>query len=1350
MARFSTAGLRGRLLLLVLLAVVPASALTLYGGVEERRQAALDAQADTIRLTRLAAANHEKLVEGAQQLLVTLAHLPPVLQQDGAACHTLFRGLVGHYPHYTNFGVADGSGRVFCSALPHAQQINAADRNWYRRALHARDFAIGDYQRGPITGKEVLVLGYPVVSPGGKVRAVVFAALDMAKLNQVAAQARLPEGAVFLLIDSNGTILARSPNPERWVGRTVPEPALFKTILARGEGTAEVAGVDGVLRLWAFTPVHGGREAVMYVSIGLSKAAVLAPANRLLARHLTMLAIFGVMALAAAWWLGDLFVLRHVNALLGATSRLRAGDLSARTGLARGHDELGQLALAFDDMAATLEAHDAQRAQVEAALRDGEERYRDLVENANDVIYTHDLAGNFTSLNRAGEMTSGYSRDEALTMNIAQVIAPEHLDLAGQMIARKVGEGGPTTYPLDIVAKDGTRVPVEVSTRLIYKDGLPVGVQGVARDVTERKRAEQQLHLQASALEAAANAIMITDSEGIIIWANPAFTNLTGYTPEEALGQSPRLLKSGQHDPSFYQDLWSTVLAGHVWHNDLINRRKDGSLYTEEQTITPVRDDRGEISHFVAIKQDISERKRAEATRRALYQASLELQGARGLQERLDRFLRAAQTVLELDRVNVLLADPAGDWLQAVASTESNTALAEIRVPIGSEGGGIAQAYRTQQPVVWDGQAPVPAPLRLYPPYDQIAALRSRGFALVPLVVQGRAIGVLGADRKHSRRPLDSATLELLQLFAAQVAVVLENTRLYREAQERLGETETLLAVSHAVGSTLDLQEALRRGARELARALHADSAGAYLVSPDGQQLCPVAGYHLPKEILSYFQTTRIPLRWNRFVAEGCNSRRPIFSADCHRDPRWDEKTELFSPHATVMVPFFARDKLTGSLFAVWWDQPHTPASPELELAEGIGKQLALAVENVRLVADLQAKVEELQRAQAKLVETERLSAMGQMAAGVAHDFNNALATLLTQTELMRLRLQGDHIPKEELLQSLARQERAALDAAETVRRIRESTRPRGRELSSAVTLNDVVAQVVETTRPRWKDEAEAQGIAITATTELAAVPQVLGREAELREALTNLIFNAIDALPAGGTITVATRAVPASDGHQVVELSVTDTGIGMSEAVQQRLFEPFFTTKGARGTGLGLSMVQGIVRRHEGEIAIASVSGYGTTVTIYLPVAAAAAPAGPLPSAPPSLPRPVRVLVIDDVLPLAETVCQILRTLGHDAHAVASGREGLHLLERSRVDLVFTDLGMPEMSGWEVAQAIKSRWQELPVVLVTGWGDAVEPEALDGTGVDLVLAKPFTKVQLQAVLAQGWALTRAWRSSLR
>ena len=251
----------------------------------------------------------------------------------------------------------------------------------------------------------------------------------------------------------------------------------------------------------------------------------------------------------------------------------------------------------------------------EAALTD---RYRDLLENAIDMVYTRDLEGNFTSVNNTLVKVLGYTRAELLCMNVAQVIAPEHHDLFRQAVAKTKACEPSGDAELEVVTKYGARMAVEVRGRLLYEDGKVVGIQATARNVTERKQVEQQVLLQAAALRAAAIGIVITDLHGNILWVNPAFTALSGYSLEDVVGKNPRLLKSGKHDAEFYRTMWDTLLSGRVWRGEIVNRRKDGTFYDEELTITPVRQVSGEMTHFVAIGQDISARKQAEEARAQL------------------------------------------------------------------------------------------------------------------------------------------------------------------------------------------------------------------------------------------------------------------------------------------------------------------------------------------------------------------------------------------------------------------------------------------------------------------------------------------------------------------------------------------------------------------------------------------------------------------------------------------------------------------------------------------------------------------------------------------------------------
>jgi len=316
--------------------------------------------------------------------------------------------------------------------------------------------------------------------------------------------------------------------------------------------------------------------------------------------------------------LPDISGLDLLEALKGASPETEVVFITGFASLATAIQAINGAAYAYitkpfemDHLLAIL--HKAlEKQRLARAVRDSEERYRLIHENINDAIFLADLEGRLTFSNRRGEELAGYRQEEFVGRPLLSLLTPEGARLAQLRLGG--GDGRPVLpfFECEIIRKEGSRIWVEANVTNVVKDGRVVGRLGVVRDITERRQAEQQLHLQSTALESAANAILITDREGTIIWINSAFTGLTGYIAEEAIGQTPRILKSARQDASFYQDLWQTILSGQVWHGEIVNRRKDGSLYTEEQIITPVRDERGEISHFVAIKQDITERKRLQ------------------------------------------------------------------------------------------------------------------------------------------------------------------------------------------------------------------------------------------------------------------------------------------------------------------------------------------------------------------------------------------------------------------------------------------------------------------------------------------------------------------------------------------------------------------------------------------------------------------------------------------------------------------------------------------------------------------------------------------------------------------
>jgi CheY-like chemotaxis protein len=266
-------------------------------------------------------------------------------------------------------------------------------------------------------------------------------------------------------------------------------------------------------------------------------------------------------------------------------------------------------------------------------------------------------------------------------------------------------------------------------------------------------------------------------------------------------------------------------------------------------------------------------------------------------------------------------------------------------------------------------------------------------------------------------------------------------------------------------------------------------------------------------------------------------------------------------------------------------------------------------------------------------------------------------------------------------------------------------------------------------TRPRWRDEAQMRGVAIDVALDLGDVPRVAGDPSALREVVMNLLFNAIDALGRGGVIRISTWSADAW-----VYCAIVDNGTGMTEEVRRRAFEPFFTTKGPKGIGLGLSMAHGIVQSHRGELSLGPHEGGGTVATLRLPRTAPEA-LDPL-EAP--APAPLRVLVIDDERSVREALTDTLIDDGHTVVQAASGREGLACLAQgAAVDVVMTDLGMPEMTGWDVARAVRTQYPGLPVGLVTGWAVALEMSDAERRGVDFVIAKPYTSETLRAALSE-------------
>lgn len=609
----------------------------------------------------------------------------------------------------------------------------------------------------------------------------------------------------------------------------------------------------------------------------------------------------------------------------------------------------------------------------------------------------------------------------------------------------------------------------------------------------------------------------------------------------------------------------------------------------------------------------------------------------------------------------------------------------------------------------------------------RVAEHGQRAILSVPLRLKGAIIGVLSIGAVPGREFTD-AEVALLQVFADQAAIAVDNARLYQELGQRLRETEGLLVVAQSLTGTLQLSELARRAARQITRLLGADTSVFFGYDAANQVATALAGYHVPEPMRdpAYKLSIVEPVPW---VVKAKTTGRPVPVPEVATHPWVDDPAIRglpLQPHSLLYTPILSKGRPSGAIVSFWWTRRHDFTADELSLAAGIANQVGLALENARLYAEIEEALAQLKAAQEGLVRTETLRAVGELAAGAAHHLNNLLAVVVG-----RLDLALENPPGPERRRYLEVAFKAARDSADVIRRMQLFARMTQVHLVEVVDLNEIVADVIELTRPRWREEPNRRGLHIDVSTEPGEIPPVHAEPAALREVLVNLVLNAVDALPAGGRIQIRTWTSP-----DWVCCAVSDTGVGMTPDIERRALEPFFTTKGLKSIGLGLSMGYGILRRHGGDLTIESVTGEGTTVTIRLPVGGEQRETLSEVSTQPS--TSLTILVIDDELEVRAALVEMLAAQGHAVHQAPGGTEGLIVLAGlTVVDVVFTDLGMPGMTGWEVARAIKAQRPTVPVVLVTGWGTGPEETTRERGAVDLVLAKPVTSPALRAAIAQ-------------
>ncbi len=722
----------------------------------------------------------------------------------------------------------------------------------------------------------------------------------------------------------------------------------------------------------------------------------------------------------------------------------------------------------------------------------------------------------------------------------------------------------------------------------------------------EREEVERQLYVQHAALEAAANAIVITDKDGRITWVNHAFTELTGHTLEEAANQTPRLLQSGEHGVSFYTNLWETILSGQVWHGDIKNRRKDGSLYAEEQTITPVLDEDGQISGFIAIKQDISERKRLEKIERdrhqwaeALRETGLALNASLDLDVVLDRFLEQIGRVVPYDSANLMIIENDKAYVARKIgydriSPEVDRALADMQFDL-AETASLQKIISSKKSLIIPTVIDYPG----WIPRDSVSYVQS--WAGVPIVVQNEVVALFSLDKKEPGFYCAEHG-HLLETFAVQAALAWQNAHLFEETRRRARELDLL---NHIIGETAvasNVTQLLQTGCTELSRFFEVDQTVAVMFNEARTAVILIAE-KLASDLPSLLGTA-IPVVGNPILQRFFETGGPLVIPRASVLPLPPQMAAVLTQRgieSVLMVPILVREQVVGAV-GIHSRAPRNFTETEIKLVQTVGEELGRSIDMIRLNEQLRShnaqleervavRTKELADANMRLQELDRLKS--KFVSDVSHELRTPITNLGMYLDL----LEHGRADKKERYIAILQRETARI--SQLVQDILDLSRlEESQEKGVAfepVDLNKIVEQVVAAQLPK----AQTAGLLLTMETE-EDMSLILGAPRQLAQVATNLLANAIN-YTREGEITISTYK---QNGE--ICLQVQDTGIGIDEADMPHLFDRFYRGQrvaqlGVPGTGLGLGIVKEIIDLHGGRVEASSEVGSGSTFSVWL-----------------------------------------------------------------------------------------------------------------------------------------------------
>lgn len=820
---------------------------------------------------------------------------------------------------------------------------------------------------------------------------------------------------------------------------------------------------------------------------------------------------------------------------------------------------------------------------------------------------------------------------------------------------------------MDEVAKGNFDTHIQATT----KDEVGYLTESFNRMIQDLKQSQEGLkeaeEKYRNIFEDSKDMIYITSADGTWIDVNQSGVEMFGYTSKEELMKIP--VKETYFDSEERKKFQSEIAKrGFVKDFEVKLKRKDGTPIEGLITATVRRDEEGQIIGYEGSIKDISVRKEME---KELVQRKEELQALYDLSSLINQTLDLDQVLpMALEKVLTLTGFEMGtiylvtDDRQCLELRYNKNYPSHLAEAVKrlKRGEGVVGSAVDKKKIITFSIDQYPSP-RILP---NLIEEKVKTLVGIPLLSKGEAVGAICLTSR-SDRLLGQNEIHLFESLGNQIGMTVENARLLEEIKGSEERYRTVVEGVHDGVAVLGTDFKFKFVNRRL------------------------------EEILGYTQEELIGMDFRNVLTEEGKT------SVIDRYMKWVRKEEM----TPVMGFSFLRK------------------NKEIRHMEISNKEIRDPGGHLSFVA-LMRDITEKKKIEEQLIQNEKLRSLGEMASGVAHDFNNALAAILGNTQLLLYTAQD-----EETREALKTIEKVTRDSAQTVKKLQEFTRKKARQELFKLDVNSIVKDAIEITKPKWRNDAQGKGIHIEVLSSLGEIPSVAGDASELREVITNLIFNAVEAMPQGGTIEFRTFR----KGGEV-HIRIADTGIGMNEETRKKIFEPFFTTKPFSNTGLGLSMSYGIIRRFNGEIKVESKVGSGTAFSIILPVAVEGKEA----VAPHVMIKPVkpaRILVIDDEETVREVLEKMLAQVDHRVTVARNGDEGIRLFQEKEFDIVLTDLGMPGMSGWEVCQKIKKMNPYTPVGMITGWGMEVSQSKMEECGLDFIIAKPFDFNQIIRVVSE-------------